>query len=412
MRLYKENPKSTWELRNRTDGKVFKTTTVGEVFDEAIVKSAYDCADPGLQFSGTINKHNTCPKNGQIRASNPCVTGDTLISTDLGDFPIADLVGKTINVYGGDANLHTVTQVFETGEKEIYELALYGSRKLKLTADHRVLTRNRGDVPANELQHGDAIFILNKDFQGKGYLAVGFFKSLTFLGVEKVYDLTEPATNHFFANKICVHNCSEYLFLDDTACNLLSINLLKFLRNEFNSYQHVVRLSTITLDISVDMSCFPTKKIAEGSYDYRTLGLGYANLGAAIMYEGLAYDSDAAVKLCENFTELMFRTALETSIEMGKALGNFPHFEANKADCQRVMGMKAPDIEITHLRNAQLTLLAPTGTIAFIMDCSTTGIEPHYQLTMTKDLSGGGTMTVESQVLRPALRNLGDSEAE
>lgn len=414
----------SWQLRNRTDSNACKVVSAVEIFD-AIVDCTHECADPGLQFADTINANNTCANDGEIRASNPCVTGDTLICTDKGNIPIKDLVGKSANVYGLDGKLYPVDKIFETGIKEVIEIVLEDETTLKLTPDHLVFTENRGDVPARELTTDDKLRCFPKDKRldlisrlGQWLLQKKISRINTLLP-EPVYDLTEPNTNHFFANGIAVHNCSEYLFLDDTACNLASLNLLKFLYKEdkkvlFNDvlYKHAVRLWTIALDISVGMSCFPTKKIAQGSYDYRTLGLGYTNLGACFMAMGIPYDSDLAVKKCEAFTRLMYRTALETSIELGKELGSFPRFEANKAHCKAVIAAKAPDIEVTHLRNAQLTLLAPTGTIAFVMDCDTTGIEPHFELTMTKNLAGGGTMKIESKMVRPALEKLEYNEKE
>lgn len=414
----------SWRLKNRTDSEATKIVSAVEIFD-AIVECAHESAEPGLHFAGTINAHNTCPNDGEIRASNPCVTGDTLICTDEGNIPIKDLVGKTANIYGLDGKLYHVDKIFETGVKEVIEIVLSDETTLKLTPDHLIYTENRGDVPAGELTINDVLRCLPMDKKSRdsilkiGTFLVGGIEQINTLPPEPVYDLTEPNTNHFFANGIAVHNCSEYLFLDDTACNLASLNLLKFLYPKggnifFNdvTYRHAVRLFTITLDISVGMSCFPTKKIAQGSYDYRTLGLGYTNLGACFMAMAIPYDSELAVKKCEAFTKLMYRTALETSIELGKELGSFPRFEANKAQCKAVISAKAPDIEVTHLRNAQLTLLAPTGTISFIMDSDTTGIEPHFELTMTKNLAGGGTMKIESKMVRPALEKLGYGETE
>ena len=422
--------KPSWRLRNRTDSEVEKVVSAVEIFD-AIVKCAHESAEPGLHLLNTINAHNTCPNDGEIRASNPCVTGDTLISTDEGNIQIKELVGKTANVYGLDGKLYHVDKIFETGVREVLEIVLIDGTTLKLTPDHLVFTENRGDVPAVELTSDDELrrfpgdntdgnlSILGMICLKKKAFFPGRISHINPLPPEPVYDLTEPNTNHFFANGIAVHNCSEYLFLDDTACNLASLNLLKFLYRKdknifFNdvAYKHAVRLFTIALDISVGMSCFPTKKIAQGSYGYRTLGLGYTNLGACFMAMGIPYDSELAVKKCEAFTKLMYRTALETSIELGKELGSFPRFEANKAQCKAVIGAKAPDTEVTHLRNAQLTLLAPTGTISFIMDSDTTGIEPHFELTMTKNLAGGGTMKIESKMVRPALEKLGYSEVE
>lgn len=402
-----------WSTTNRTDGAIHTTYKAREIFKE-IYEAACASGDPGLQYSDTINEWNTCKADGNIRASNPCVTGDTLISTDEGNIPIKDLVGKSANVYGLDGTLYRVDKIFETGVKEVIEIVLTDERTLKLTADHLVWTENRGDVPAGELRTDDELRLLQNDNIG---FWLGKIHHINILGIEPVYDLTEPNTHHFFANGIAVHNCSEYLFLDNTACNLASLRLPKFLNKDcvfdYTLFIHACRIWTTVLDITVSLSSYPTEKTAMGAYKYRTLGLGYADLGALLMLWGIPYGSKEALSHTERITKYMNQTAYETSAEIAEILGAFPRYEANKESVNEVLVKHG----LSHLvdkpiRNAQVTLLAPTGTIGLIMDCSTTGIEPHYQLTVTKHLAGGGTMTIESQVLRPALKNLGYSDEQ
>ncbi|MDG1438027.1 MAG: vitamin B12-dependent ribonucleotide reductase, partial [Emcibacteraceae bacterium] len=305
-----------WNLINRTDGGINKVVKATELWDD-IGESAWQCADPGLQFHTTINDWHTCPNSGEIRASNPC---------------------------------------------------------------------------------------------------------------------------------------SEYMFLDDTACNLASLNLMKFKTRdgEFNveSFEHATRIWTIVLEISVAMAQFPSKEIAQRSYDFRTLGLGFANIGALIMSCGYSYDSDAGRSLCGAISALLTGIAYKTSAEMAALLGAFPGYEENKTPMLQVIhnhrtaawgksyykGLsiqpapldvkncpfkditvaagRAWDMALAHgerhgFRNAQTTVIAPTGTIGLVMDCDTTGIEPDFALVKFKKLAGGGYFKIINRMVPQALQNLG-----
>ena len=250
--------------------------------------------------------------------------------------------------------------------------------------------------------------------------------------------------------------CSEYMFLDDTACNLASMNLMTFRRSDgsfdVESYEHATRLWTVTLEISVLMAQFPSKSIAQLSYDYRTLGLGYANLGGLLMAMGLSYDSDEGRAVCASLTAIMTGTAYATSAEMAGELGTFARFEENREAMLRVMrnhrnaafgetegydglsinpvpiaAKDCPDQnlveaakaawdqalalgEIHGYRNAQATVIAPTGTIGLVMDCDTTGIEPDFALVKFKKLAGGGYFKIINRTVPQALRTLGYDE--
>jgi len=235
--------------------------------------------------------------------------------------------------------------------------------------------------------------------------------------------------------------CSEYLFLDNTACNLASLNLCGFLNPDGSidtkTFLHVIRLMTTVLEISVFMASFPSKEIAIGSYNYRTLGLGYANLGGLLMRKGLPYDSHEGRSLATCLTAILHGQALLTSIEMGKALGPFPRWEANRESCDEVLRLHinhleqlyfnhdlSPTISKIHHdldrevtagngpRNAQVTNIAPTGTISFAMDCDTTGIEPSISLISFKSLAGGGDLRLENQAVSQGLTTLGYTPAQ
>ncbi|MBM3606792.1 MAG: adenosylcobalamin-dependent ribonucleoside-diphosphate reductase, partial [Alphaproteobacteria bacterium] len=303
-----------WELVRRTDGKVSKTVSARELWDQ-IGHAAWACADPGIQFHDTVNAWHTCPEDGPIRGSNPC---------------------------------------------------------------------------------------------------------------------------------------SEYMFLDDTACNLASMNLLTFWQDgrfDADAYVHATRLWTVTLEISVLMAQFPSREIAQRSYDFRTLGLGYANIGGLLMNMGLGYDGDEGRALCGALTAIMTGVAYATSAEMAGELGAFPSYAKNREHMLRVIrnhrsaahgggtyeGVNVAPVvldaanctdgslvalaraawdralalgEAHGFRNAQTTVIAPTGTIGLVMDCDTTGIEPDFALVKFKKLAGGGYFKIINQSVPAALEVL------
>ena len=300
------------------------------------------------------------------------------------------------------------------------------------------------------------------------------FAGLTHLGVQQVFDLTEPVTHSFVANGITVHNCSEYMFLDDTACNLASLNVLTFFDSEKRTFdmprfQHGVKLWTMVLEISVLMASFPSEAIARLSYKFRTLGLGYANLGAMLMQAGIPYDSEKGRAICAALSAVLTGESYATSAEMAREHGPFPGYKDNEDDMLRVIrnhrraaydvrhdkgyertigdyegldilpvGIDASQFEATDTlanrdmlmaaqecwdralflgekhgyRNAQSTVIAPTGTIGLLMDCDTTGVEPDFALVKFKKLAGGGYFKIVNQSLPPSLKALGYTPGE
>lgn len=659
------------------EGTVFplRAVTSGEVVDEAdaadllgaIATGTHICGDPGAQYEDTIQKWHTCKNTAPINSSNPCVTGDTLVATDDGLRRIDSMLGETPCVVGLDGDLHRTTRVIETGVKPVYRLRTKSGYEVKLTADHRVWTENRGDVQAADLRKGDLVRLLGSPFgsevldadraeyiglmigdgcvsggvatltmdkqtewavaekvatvvngfertthhagvlvterataaavatgasavtsflaeyavldegsaqkrladralrlsreataallrglftadgtvvdsgdksqyvgldstsevllqqvqtlllgfgiksklyrnrrltdrailpDGNGGVkeyrvaqthslrltrssrvlfeeAIGFMPesakaetlralnarvrayrdrmtdgivSLDLLGEEPVYDLTEPATSHFVAGGVAVHNCSEYMFVDDSACNLASLNLRKYQKPDgsfdVERFRAAARIYITAMDILVDNAGYPSARIAANSHRFRPLGLGFANLGALLMSMGLPYDSDegravAGAIMAIEHAEAYARSA---QIAANPKIGTFDGYAENAEpflDVMRMHQAAAEDIDAScpgylhdaareslaqmvalgekhGYRNAQATVLAPTGTIGFMMDCDTTGVEPDIALVKYKLLAGKGEgmLKIVNQTVPLALGKLGYSQPE
>ncbi len=669
-----------WQLKWRVSPKPCRSVKARDLWDQ-IAFAAWRCADPGVQFDDTINQWHTCPKSGRINASNPCVTGDTRVLTPGGVWRRIDqmihLPARVVTNLDGQA-VHEIDGAFPTGNKEVFELKTASGYSLKVTADHKLYTRQRGWVMARDLTAQDELQFLsspattteigdpsdarlfqvvgllvsqknsdvsavhlenclgagrlsdafvqyatdtwgerayNDDYvdrimlgdEDRGGTAVatftnrrlisrvrayvhgagaarrlsdeaftaglaaqkhllrglfsadgeiaggticvsstslgllqdvqlllsGFgimaavrqagqlatlavdtrciaafayhigvlpgelwtrlqeaaraaapaagleayfdrFASFTWLGRRQVFDLTESVTSSFVANGMTVHNCSEYMFIDDTACNLASLNVLTFYNSQtsqfdIESYRHATRLWTIVLEVSVLMASFPSEEIAKLSYEFRTLGLGYANLGAMLMQAGIPYNSEKARAICAALSAVLTGESYATSAEMAKQLGAFPGYKANREDMLRVirnhrraaynvtsdaaarkglgdyeqLDIKPVGIDLSQFsdsdplastqllraaqetwdralatgekvgyRNAQVSVIAPTGTIGLLMDCDTTGVEPDFALVKFKKLAGGGYFKIANQSLKPALVHLGYGDSE
>ncbi|MFQ5571940.1 MAG: LAGLIDADG family homing endonuclease [Rhodothermales bacterium] len=655
---------ATYGLRAVTTGRILEERDAASVLHK-IAEGTHVCGDPGAQYEDTIQRWHTCKHSAPINSSNPCVTGDTLVATADGLRRIDSMLGETPRVVGLDGNVHRTTRVIETGVKPVYRLRTRAGYEIKLTADHRVWTENRGDVPAAELTRDDVVRLvsprfgsetldadvaeyiglmlgdgcvsdgiatlsMNKEseyliaeqaasvvnrFERRGgevhateretsvavataaasvrdmlatyavvgegasakrltdralrlnrqsmaallrglftadgtvadysaksqYVAldstseellqqvqllllgfgiksklyrnrrlaerallpdghgglkeysvqqmhslrisrssrirfeqkIGFMPespkatalqrlnervgtyrdqmmdrvaSLALLGEEPVYDLTEPVTSHFVANGVAVHNCSEYMFLDNSACNLASLNLRKF-QNEDGTFdverfRAATRIFITAMEILVDNAGYPSSSITRNSHAYRPLGLGFANLGAMIMSMGLPYDSDEGRAVAGAVMAIEHAEAFARSAEIAAnpKIGTFEGFAENRESFLDVMQMHhdaVQDIDPScpaylveaakesmdrmvalgrryGYRNAQATVLAPTGTIAFMMDCDTTGIEPDIALVKYKLLAGkgDGMLKIVNQTVPEALARLGYDEDE
>ena len=665
-----------WTTHAVITGAPVQTWKAKELMDK-MAQAAWQCGDPGIQYDTTINKWHTCKNTDRIYASNPCVTGDTLISTTSGYKRIRDLVGSSAAIIAADGEFSHVEHIFPTGHKKIFELQTKSGYSVRLTEDHRVWTRNRGDVLAKELKSGDVlelkqpgfgivreeeivaemigltvgdgclsfnkkthqevalvaggreetsmlemfnfrlngykqsvsedgrgarwssvvptqtgirigtssrciveplkkyavldkgskekkftdeVFSLDKNSQasilrglftadgtvanygeksqyialdsvsltllrqvqllllgfgikakiyenrrtsfqsrlpdGKGGWAVypvqqmhslrvsrssrlifekeiGFldrsfksnelaflnetvtayrdelldeFASLTFVGSEDVFDLTEPRTNHFVANGLVVHNCSEFMFLNDSACNLASLNIMKFRKEvdglmvfDVDAFKKANEIVVTAMEIIIGNSVYPTPAIEQNSLDYRPLGIGYANLGAFLMSRGVPYDSDEGRNFAAAITSLQSGHCYFQSSKIAEKIGPFAGYKQNEASCLEVMRMHRDasyeinpngvpadllteariswDNVVEHgslhgLRNAQISVIAPTGTISFLMDCDTTGVEPDIALVKYKWLVGGGMLKIVNNTVPEALTRLGYSQKE
>jgi len=663
-----------WDLKAVSDGHVIEKVKARGVMNW-IADAAWHSADPGMQYDTTINDWNTVSNTGRINASNPCVTGDTLVATSRGLKRIKNLVGtnpEVITQKGGSKAL----RVFPTGVKQVFRLTTKSGYTVRLTEDHKVAISGKGDVAAKNLGVGDRIQLLGSDFGAKsmpsmlalalGYaigdgcishqargndpltwvggngdhgvlqqiaLAVneygatevhvhastpglkvvtskpaivdlmrmyaildrgsalkdftdqifdldraslaavlrglftadgtvsgnqekGFYvglgstssmllekvqllllnfgiksklyrnrrKSLTsilpnakrepqiypvqqmhglritkinrqlfereigfaegtpkaqklhtinltteaysdrlddeFLSlvkdtVEPVYDLTEPLTSHFVASGMLVHNCSEYMHLDNSACNLASINLLKFLNTtdssfDVDSYKKAIDTMITAQEIIVGNSSYPTERITRNAMDYRELGLGYANLGALLMGIGLPYDSNEGRAIAGALTSILCGEGYAQSARIAAITGPFAGYTTNREPMLRVIQKHSeaaeklsPKLNVSGnghyaggwmqflnetsvqvwkeaymlgeqfgFRNSQATVLAPTGTIAFLMDCATTGIEPELALVKYKKLVGGGTLKLVNTQIPSALKRLGYTDTQ
>jgi ribonucleoside-diphosphate reductase alpha chain len=255
---------------------------------------------------------------------------------------------------------------------------------------------------------------------------------------------TCKATDRIYAS----NPCSEFVFLDDTACNLASLNLLKFLRDDaegqgsrfdVEAYKHACRIFFLAQEIAVDLASYPTRRIAERSHQFRPLGLGYANLGTLLMVEGLPYDSEAGRAMAASITAVMTGEAYALSAEMAASKGPFQGYALNRESMLEVMRLHRDSVanidaalapegllsaardcwdravrlgEQNGYRNAQATVLAPTGTIGLLMDCDTTGVEPDFALIKFKKLAGGGSFKIVNQSVPRALKKLGYGAAQ
>jgi ribonucleoside-diphosphate reductase alpha chain len=258
-------------------------------------------------------------------------------------------------------------------------------------------------------------------------------------GFELTYNLTEPRNHSYIVGGTVVANCSEYVHLDNSSCNLASINLLKFLSPQdtfdVERFERITELVITAMDISICFADFPTQKITETTRAYRQLGIGYANLGALLMATGHAYDSEGGRAIAGAITSLMSGTAYRRSAELAAVVGPYDGYERNASAHKRVMRKHADACaeiktqggidrevhaaaiaawqkclalgETNGYRNAQASLLAPTGTIGLMMDCDTTGVEPDLALVKFKKLVGGGSMQIVNQTVPRALKNLG-----
>jgi ribonucleotide reductase alpha subunit len=446
---------TSFGLRARKTGEVIEEVDARELFGK-ISRAAWECADPGLQYDDTINDWHTNPETGRITASNPCCfTGDTLVRTSDGYVPMERVVatvegGGTVKALsllsgGGDAPMlgyAEVSRAWKAGDtSELVEVVTAAGLRLRSTPEHRYLV-DGGWVEATDLLRGQSLVGEHDQDQVVEVNVVHLDEPVA------VYDLEVPGSSNFVVSSdgrsgVVVHN-SEYMSLDNSSCNLASLNLLKFLRDDdtFDSdrFARAVEVVITAMDISICFADFPTEAIGKTTRDYRQLGIGYANLGALLMAMGLGYDSDGGRAMAAAVTSLMTGTSYRRSAELAAVVGPYAGYARNAQAHRRVMRkhqavndavrtLHAADRDVhVHatrawadvvklgeehgFRNAQASVLAPTGTISFMLDCDTTGIEPDFSLVKFKKLVGGGSLQIVNQTIPRALRKLGYPEEQ
>ncbi len=456
-----------WDLTARVTGEPVETIAARDLMRE-IADAAWRCADPGVQYDTTINRWHTCPESGRINASNPCCfVGETAVSTDEGAIPIEELHRRQLSdedlpsadcfdLDSGQPTQARINRVWVAGiASQICMVRTMRGHELRCTPEHRFLLDTDSWVEARELKVGDSIRAIGQVDAESGDLiervAVATTDTIAEVGLvaaaPQVFDLEVEGHHNFVvadgaAPGIVVHN-SEYMHVDDSACNLASINLMKFRRSDgsFDAerFAHVVDVVFAAQEIVVGPSSYPTEQIGNNARAFRQIGLGYANLGALLMSDGIPYDSDEGRNVAAAITALMTGRAYRQSAVISASTGPYDEYERNREPHNGVMrmhrdaayeiadgGVKGELLDAARnawdeavalgdehgYRNAQATVLAPTGTISFLMDCDTTGIEPDFSLVKFKELVGGGQMTIVNRTVPMALGTLGYSDTE
>jgi ribonucleotide reductase alpha subunit len=434
-------------LRGRLEGQVIETVDARTLWNK-LATAAWECADPGIQYDDTINDWHTNPESGRITASNPCFTGDTTVLTVDGPVAFKDLVGTEPRVLARDAEGQVVERRMHAirltrHDADIIRVAMQDGSVVRCTPDHLFMLPDGTYRPAKELEAGQALASYGSSF---------VVTEVSNDGREDVYDGTVEELHNFLvvlsdgpaSAGVFVHNCSEYMSLDNSSCNLASLNLMKFLREdgtfEAKKFAKAVEVIITAMDISICFADFPTEAIGETTRAYRQLGIGYANLGALLMATGHAYDSEGGRALAGAITSLMTGTAYKRSAELAGMVGAYDGYARNEAGHKRVMRkhaaandsvrpVGADDARILHeatkawqeclaigekngYRNAQASVIAPTGTIGLMMSCDTTGLEPDLALVKFKKLVGGASMQIVNETVPRALRSLGYQEEQ
>ena len=367
--------------------------------------------------------------------SNCCMRGDMLVDTSEGRVRIDELQRRSdlgeaflpavecFDVASQSYVLRPCLRAWKSGESDkLVEITTDQGIGIVCTPEHRFLLHSGTYVEAQDLEIGARL----RTRAHGGDECVRSVRRYATVSPVAVYDLEVEGVHNFAVSgseagrSVIVHN-SEYQFIDDTACNLASINLAKFVNPakergfDFDAFDDAVRLWTIVLDISVSMAGYPTPTIARKSMLYRTLGLGYAALGEELVLLKLGYGTEGGRAFTSEITSLLTAIAYRTSADLARRLGPYPRFAANRASALHVLEKHAKaarergivNAELWEtviaqarehgLRNAQVSLLAPCGTIGIVMDCETTGVEPYFSDTTYKALAGGGHMKLVSK---------------
>lgn len=401
-----------YELINPRDGSVAGTLNAREVFDK-MCKNAWTSGDPGYVVIDRINNSdsNPTPAQGMIESTNPCVTGDTLIATEHGLLRMKELVEKykdggikiatdsrvPIEIKNVDGtvqvmqqkqegtNYQNISAAFSTGVKEVFKLITQSGYTLKATADHRVFTKEGWKNLAN-LTTTDEIAVVDD----KGNQQYDLFKSRLYIGLETVYDLTEPSTHSFIGNGMVLHNCGEQPLLPFEPCNLGSINLSRFVLEDgsdmdWNRFRECVHTCMHFLDNVIEVNNYPIPEIEEIAKRNRRVGLGVMGWAEALVKLNLPYNSDAGMQKAEEVMSFINDEALNASANLAKIRGVFPGFR----DCiydKEGKFFRGQDVLV---RNSARTTIAPTGTIGITAGLQGAGIEPFFAIVYVRYNAAG-----------------------
>jgi ribonucleotide reductase alpha subunit len=400
MRAVKED--APWRLINRGDGLLARKIRAQDLFNQ-IAETAWATGDPGIQFRDTINEDNPVPSLGDIESSNPCFTGDMKLLTYQGYKTFEELSSSQGTLIITPEGKVTPSLIWCSGEKEIVQIKLdtpesaNSLNTIRCTADHIFKTADGREVSAISLC-GETL----KAFYPISEKDPVVTEVEILSGLHKVYDFSEPNSNWGVVNGVVVHNCGEHLAINNSACNLSSLNLVKYIKEDglfnYELFEKDVRHMIIAQDIMIDKADYPTEEAAKVASETRPIGLGFANLGASLMLQGLPYDSEQGRTEAAKITRAMTEYAYYTSTLLAKKLKSYTHFHENHSENLDIIDKLTNSTALLSavkrygLRNSQVTLLAPTGTISLIMDCDTSGIEPLFALKAHKALAGGGTL--------------------
>jgi len=417
------NKNEAYPLVNPRNGEVVKTINPRMLFDK-IVYQAWESAEPGVIFFDTVNNYNPFYEHlGPIVTTNPCVTGDTLVSTKNGSISIKELAEKYPNgginiaiekgIQSGNLLLRSTLFVskfkaFKTGEKQTIKLITKKGLELKCTPDHRILTSD-GWKEAEKLTAEDEIFVNSEE-------GIDNLDRVEPNGVEEVYDITEPLTHSFIANSVVVHNCGEVLLYPNEPCNLGSINVWSFAKEDedgnvyydWNGLKEAVHKCTRLLDNVIDINKFPLKQIEEMSLATRKIGLGVMGLGDLLYELRLPYNTDEGRKFMEKLMQFIAYYSKLESIDLARKRGNLPYYDKSfykdgrlpfsgfelKDEWDFDWEKVSNDIKKYGIRNGYDTIIAPTGSISMIAGCSS-GMEPVYSLTFEKNVKVGSFYYVD-----------------